>query len=232
MYAATGEREFSLDDGLAYLQVSREQGRVILSELAKLGYLKRMRRARYIAESPLSLAFRVAHNIRHISLKQEIYEPLLEEVLTKLFERFKQDLYSVVLYGSIARGNAHPTSDIDLLVVAKGLPASFYGRAALIGEILRRVHDVKMRLWKETGRYANIDILPFTPEEAGVLRLLYLDLLFDAIILYDVGGFMNGTLERLRKRVKELGSRRVTMPSGRWYWSLSERPDPGLAIEP
>ncbi len=185
-----------------------------------------------MAEIPLSFVLRIAYGPERLPLKQRIYEPLTEEVLVRLLEHFRQDLYSVVLYGSVARGNAQPTSDIDMLLVARRLPFSFYDRAALIGDILGPVRDAKMRLWKETGRYANVDIVPFTPEEAQVLRLLYLDLLFDAVILYDAGGFMHGILEKLSNRVKQLGSKRVTMPSGRWDWLLTERPDPWLKLEP
>ena len=37
-------------------------------------------------------------------------------------------LVSVVLFGSVARGEATPFSDIDLLVVAKGLPKGRFAR--------------------------------------------------------------------------------------------------------
>jgi len=43
-------------------------------------------------------------------------------VLDALKDAFKENLETVVLFGSQARGNARPESDHDLLVVAKDLP--------------------------------------------------------------------------------------------------------------
>lgn len=39
---------------------------------------------------------------------------------------------SVVLFGSVARGDAGPNSDIDLLVVANDLPAGQFARKRLL----------------------------------------------------------------------------------------------------
>ncbi len=231
LYVAFGERVIALDDALTHLRASREKARVILSELTQRGYLKRLGRGLYSAKTPTAVVLGVALGPEPFSLKQRVYEPLLEEVLRKLFEKFRQDLISVVLYGSMARGLAQPTSDMDLLVVIRGLPASFLDRATIIGDRLRELHEVKIRLWKESRRYTNIDILPYTPEEARVLRPLYLDFLFDAIILYDQGGFMHEILERLRTRIKMLGGRRVTLPSGKWYWSLGDSSEKWTDIE-
>jgi len=230
LYAAVGEGEMSLDRALSCMQETRERGRVILSELVRRGYLRRLGRGRYAPMNPSAIVFGVAVGSEPYSLKQKEYEPLLREVLAKLFETFRQSLVSVVLYGSVARGTAEVTSDIDLLVVVRGLAESFYDRAKIIGEVVRQVHDSKVRLWKESGRYANVDILPLTPEEAQAPRLLYLDFLFDSMILYDQESFMGGCLEKMRDRVKQLRGRRVTMPSGKWYWSLGERNHKGAEI--
>jgi hypothetical protein len=222
LYAAVGEREVTLDRALTCMQESRERGRVMLSELVRRGYLRRLGRGRYAAMNPSAVVFGVAVGSEPYVLKQKEYEPLLREVLAKLFECFRQNLLSVVLYGSIARGTGKVTSDIDLLCVVRGLPVSFYDRAKIVGEIVREVHDSKVRLWRESGRYANLDILPFTPEEARQPRLLYLDLLFDSVILYDQEAFMGRVLEGMRDQLNEAGGRRITMPSGKWYWVLRE----------
>jgi predicted nucleotidyltransferase len=230
LYATLGEDEMPLDRALECMKESRERGRVILSELVRRGYLKRLSRGRYAALNPAAIAFGVAVGSQPYSIIQNEYEPLLREVMAKLFETFRQNLVSVVLYGSVARGTADVTSDMDLLVVVRGLPESFYDRAKIIGGVLRKVHDSKVRLWKESGRYANVDILPFTPEEAQVPRLLYLDFLLDSTILYDQEGFMGGVLEKMRDRINQTGGRRITMPSGKWYWSLHERDRKGLEV--
>jgi len=147
------------------------------------------------------------------NLKQEEYETLVREVVTELFKRYVERLVSVVLYGSVARGTAHKLSDIDLIAVIEKLPESFSERIEEMVEIVDGVRSTKMRLWKEKGIYANIQIYPLTPDEAERVRLLYLDLTTDAITLYDKGAFMESVLEKTRKRLQDLGARKITLPS-------------------
>jgi predicted nucleotidyltransferase len=44
----------------------------------------------------------------------------LDEVRKRLTELYGDRLVRLVLYGSQARGDAHPESDVDVLVVLKG----------------------------------------------------------------------------------------------------------------
>ncbi|MBD2150509.1 nucleotidyltransferase domain-containing protein [Pseudanabaena sp. FACHB-1277] len=44
---------------------------------------------------------------------------LLQELKSKLQELYGDRLYSVLLYGAVARGEANADSDIDVLVVLK-----------------------------------------------------------------------------------------------------------------
>ena len=78
-------------------------------------------------------------------------------------------LVSAVLFGSVARGTARPDSDVDLLLVAHGLPRSFRDR--------RRPF---LDAWREL-------------------------------------------LAAMKTRMQTLGSRRVHLADGSWYWDL--KPD-------
>nr|WP_202798144.1 hypothetical protein [Methanocella conradii] len=44
----------------------------------------------------------------------------------------------------------------------------------------------------------------------------------DAVIVYDKDGFFGKVLEKVRERLRELGSRRIRMGK-KWYWVL--KPD-------
>lgn len=52
----------------------------------------------------------------------EAAEQVIQTFLAQLHQRLSHHLVSVVLYGSAARGELVPTSDIDLLVIAEQLP--------------------------------------------------------------------------------------------------------------
>ena len=54
-----------------------------------------------------------------IKLPQKKYEKPLEEFVYKILERFKDELVSVVLFGSVAKGVAREYSDIDLLIITE-----------------------------------------------------------------------------------------------------------------
>ena len=65
-----------------------------------------------------------------------------------------------------------------------------------------------------------------TPEEVEAGSPLFLDMVEDARILHDPDGFLAGYLERLRRRLAELGARRVPWQGG-WYWELKPDLKPG-----
>ena len=52
----------------------------------------------------------------------------------------------------------------------------------------------------------------------------------EAIILYDKNAFFAGLLERLRRRLQELGARKKRIGKA-WYWDLKPDFRPGEVIE-
>lgn len=126
-------------------------------------------------------------------------------------------LVSIVLFGSFARGDATAGSDVDLLVVARGFPRRLSERRA---ELLTLYAPVR-----EAGQLPAIEwnIVAKTPEEARTHSPLYLDIVEDGRILFDADGFFADILGQMRARMRELGSRRVFLPDGSWYWDL--KPD-------
>jgi len=54
---------------------------------------------------------------------------ILDHLAKQAIERWGRDLVSVVLFGSFARGDAHPHSDVDLLLVVENLPRDWRERS-------------------------------------------------------------------------------------------------------
>jgi predicted nucleotidyltransferase len=126
-------------------------------------------------------------------------------------------LVSIVLFGSVARGTARDDSDIDLLVVADGFPRSLRDRLQVLLAQWDRVRGAQ-RLSAVTW-----NLVTKTPDEARVHSPLYLDIVEDGICLFDREGFFASVLEEMRARMRALGSRRVMLDDGSWYWDL--KPD-------
>lgn len=160
------------------------------------------------------------------------YQRLLGTFKGFVLENLKNSLISLVVYGSVARGEAKRGSDIDILIIQRDAPESYYKR-------LQPVIDAQERL-KETIEYKSIekgDIIPYlsflilSEEEAKENRYIFLDMLDSSIVLYDREGFFKKRMEELRRRLKSLGSRRIILPDGSWYWDLKPDLIPGEAFE-
>ena len=67
---------------------------------------------------------------------------------------------------------------------------------------------------------------PLSVEEASVFRPVYVDMVEDAVVLLDRGGFLERILKKVSKLLERLGSRRVRTGEGEWFWILK----PGVEL--
>lgn len=152
------------------------------------------------------------------------YSQLIRRFCELLYEKFDQRLLSVVLFGSVARGNWSENSDIDLLIVVEG----WEGKA--VWERVRELRAVERRLEK-SSEYLNalragytplIQPYPLDPYEAKKFNKIYLDLVIDGIIIYDKDEFIERIMDSLRKELEKIGAKKITLPNGQHYWILKE----------
>ena len=149
-------------------------------------------------------------------------QELLDHLVKALQTTFGKNLISVVVYGSVARGVPTVTSDIDLLIVCEQWPKSRLARRELVAAAKKQLQPQLDRLF-EQGIIPEFRPVLKTRDEARVHTPLYLDMVDDAKILYDRGGFFDGVLKRLKKRLKALGAKKVYLDKTCWYWDL--KPD-------
>jgi predicted nucleotidyltransferase len=159
----------------------------------------------------------------------ESYKGILERFLELLMEAFGDSLVSLVLYGSVARGNAKADSDIDLLLILREPPKNYHRR---LDQVLGVQSDLKREEVYRRVR-ERLKIEPFlshiilSKKEADENRYIYLDMADDAKILYDRDDFFAKRLEAIKKRLRELRSKRVWLEDGTWYWDLKPDLKPG-----
>jgi predicted nucleotidyltransferase len=140
-------------------------------------------------------------------------------------------VYSVVLFGSVARGEARKNSDLDFLIVVKDLPENYSQRVKEISQIIEKLTQTKLTLWEHSGIFANIEAIILTPEEASINQPIYLDMITDSITIYDRKDFMKNLLSKLRKKLEEMGAKKITTPKGDWYWQLKDKVERGEVLK-
>jgi predicted nucleotidyltransferase len=95
--------------------------------------------------------------------KKSVSEDTLQEIVRRIVEVAKPE--KIILFGSVARGEMGPNSDVDLLVVKRGK----YNRSRLAGDIYMNLHgvgqavDVILVTPKDVERYRDTHCLIIKP---------------------------------------------------------------------
>ncbi len=157
---------------------------------------------------------------------ERIKDPIRRRYISKVFElikeKFGDKLISFVIYGSVARGQDNPNSDIDILLIID-TKLSFSERCSILADILIKLYSEEAKQLIEKGYNPSIEFYPLNVEEAKTFRMIYLDMIHDAIILYDKNNFFKSILEKVSRTLSKLGSKRVWLNEKEWYWIL--KPD-------
>jgi len=124
-----------LDKGLTILEVSKqlrigyrpaynhmiEMGKESILNIEKIGNSKQ---CKLNLENP-----KTKHLLESLDLtrKEEVYKEnpriklIIEDIISKLTEKFMSEIHSIILFGSYAKGIARKQSDIDLLFIVNDL---------------------------------------------------------------------------------------------------------------
>lgn len=153
---------------------------------------------------------------------RERYYDLIEKVAKYSEEYYRDRLVTLAIFGSTASDTFRPDSDIDILLVVKSLPK---GRIKRVSEFVDNIEDKLTGEFKallQKGIYPRLSPILKTPEEVQKGSPLFLDMTENIKILFDRDSFFQKFLQRLKKRLLELGARKVFFKGG-YYWEL--KPD-------
>jgi len=148
--------------------------------------------------------------LEHVPLK---YKEALSELLAFLKDKLRENLISVVVFGSVARGTFKEHSDVDLLVVSRNFPKKLVDRIDLFVD---KTFEISMKYG------INISIIPLKIDEAQSTQPIYLDMAYEGIILYDRDNFIEKKLNDLRKKLEKMGAERVPYKRG-YFWKLKKK---------
>lgn len=159
----------------------------------------------------------------------ETYRRYLDLLLDRMRERLaSEEVLACALFGSVARGQARPDSDVDLLVVVTRTDVETMPRfVRLLRELESEPAVVEL---KSKGLRPDPYPIFMTPQDLESRPLILLDIFDHGILLYDAGVLRN-RLDRLRDRLRELGAQKVLHEDGSWHWDLKPDWKPGEVIK-
>ncbi len=150
--------------------------------------------------------------LRNLENLQAGYRNDIETYCDRIWERYGSRLMGVLLFGSLARGEARPyetlESDIDLIVLIDGLP-SLSRRLMEKIEVERGLHTLVCAIWMTPQ-----DLEGHIKAKAGYV----LDAFDEGILLYDRDGFISESRQKLAAELREKG----VVKTERW-WSFPVR---------
>jgi len=147
---------------------------------------------------------------KRIEIARKLCEILKKEV--------KENLLSFVVFGSTARGKAKTHSDIDVLIICKDKRETWK-------------HYLKAKLEIQKSHPPMFSSIITTETNLRENPYILLDLIDDNILFYDPKNVFRKLIEDLRKKLKELGAKRIWIDEDTWYWDLKPDWKPGEVVE-
>jgi len=159
-----------------------------------------------------------------------LYAALLRATVDACGRHYGNRLLSLAVYGSVGRGTPRPDSDIDLLLVATDLPDGPTARNEEFAAVRTAMAPHVAAAARQAGLHPELSPVFKTRAELARGTPLLLDMTEDARILHDTDGCLADALQRVRRRLRELGSRRIWR-GDHWYWDLKPDYRPGEIFE-
>ncbi|MEM2122401.1 MAG: nucleotidyltransferase domain-containing protein [Candidatus Bathyarchaeia archaeon] len=126
----------------------------------------------------------------------------------------------LILFGSAARRESDGRSDLDLLILWEGVDLPLRQRYGMFYKLASRYFKVGKGLTVLDVEYARfINLKRANP--------LFLNIISDAVVLYDKHGKLDSFISEARRKIAETGLKKV-MKGRFYYWVL---PRPGAIVE-
>lgn len=125
-----------------------------------------------------------------------------------LKSEFRDSFTGLLFFGSHVRGEARKDSDVDLLVVLKGLKGM---------EVRSKIYNIIADHVRKPLTLIDVDMKDITSEELVITPLL-MNALYDGIIIYDESKILAKLKSKVRELIRKAGLIRYRTPDGKYGW--------------
>lgn len=136
----------------------------------------------------------------------------LKKALCKASEElekvFGEEFVGLALFGSWARGEAEKDSDVDVLVLLKSMKGL---------RVRSKIYKAITRIVGRPLTIVDVRVGEVTSEDLEVTPLL-LNILYDAIIVFDREGVLKELVEKVNKLITKAKLVRYKTPNGKYGW--------------
>lgn len=151
----------------------------------------------------------------------ETYEKFIDAYKSAVEKQLGDKVIALVLFGSVCRGQAKGSSDIDMFTFFDDKKTT---RKEINSTLIKII--IKLRGSKEYLELAerNIypEVYPFLISESKAKDLLwvFLDVTDHGIVIKDTEKFAVKLIDNVKRQVTKAGGRCVKLPNGKWCWIL------------
>jgi len=215
------------EDLFAYHEAKEELGEYTsnyLSEMKKSHslyiFLRHGKKRKYRLVPPQLYIYSYANKVKLDWLIQGCYANIILKFFRLLKDELEENLLSLGIFGSVARGEAKKESDIDLFIIVNELNMSLLERTKYLLNIKR-----KDSIEKELEFLSDYEIYPklnFFIRQKNELTLNFftIDISFDIKTVYDKG-ILRTFLEKIQKKIEEKDIKRKYLDNGKYYLDLN-----------
>jgi len=183
-------------------------------------FLKHGKKREYRLVPPQLYIYSYTNKVKLDWLIKGRYANLILKFFRLLKDELEDNLLSLGIFGSVARGEAKKDSDIDLFIIVNELNMSLLERTKYLLNIKRK-DSIKKEL-EFLSIYEIHPRLNFFLRQKNELTLNFftIDISFDIKTVYDKG-ILRTFLEKIQRKIEEKDIKRKYLENGKYYLDLN-----------
>ncbi len=157
------------------------------------------------------------------ALGMETYQELIGVFKKEIDKKLGNKILSLVIFGSVSRGEAKGSSDIDIFTFFDDSKIKRNELNDILASIILDLRKTDEYV-KLTGRKVYPEIYPFliSKSKANDYLWVFFDATEQGIIIKDTDGFAKNLIKEIKTKIVNLGGRRVELASGKTCWILCD----------